>query len=678
MCIKRLRSSGGSFSLALALILFGLSHSLLSAQTAVKECGCFRITRVDLPKRLFYFAYDPNLENSLVRRAITRLAPTKDGGAYLGWTDSDRDYSIARLDSNDKLTGGIFTVRERELLALCADSTGFATANVKGDRLYVSKYDRKNNLIFEHQLTGFKSKKEYASRFFYNPPSAQIAWSGKMYAVIFGHNSHHLDDVNHQGDFLAFFDAAGNRIKGGWTWGVSHSLGQQLIFDGKEFVVTARGDASPRGLAYSRVSPDVQTFSKDGWVWAVKTKTVLKNIYPIRRGAGKKLYQWVPLVLGGLTHDGTDTIITLSADQSERKPPDYIHDPIFLKVNEKAEVVHQKLLLTTPELSEENVKIARLGSRYLIAWKSYPNRLGRGWEKKIRYHFFAEIDGEGNILFGPWGDIWYPILGFDEIDDFSNFANGDVGWAQGYSDARSIYLFRYFAPENRPNKPALPIHAAARSGLLDVIRAYLEEGYDVAERTAQGEWTALHIAAENGHLDIAKALLDAGVDVNIKNWSGWTPLLNASAEGQEPVVAELLKRGAEIHWRNRYGNTALLLAAWKGHEETLKLLVRAGCDVNARDQWGKTALHHAAEQNLPSMAKMLLESKARVNPRTQEGWTPLHFAAKHDSAPLVRVLMDHGASATALTEDGEIPFDIARKGKNTAILDQLRTKKAGR
>ncbi len=656
----------------LALILISLSHSILDAQTVVEEYGYFRVSRIELPKRLFYFTSDPRLNDTLLRRAITRLAPTNDGGAYLGWTDYDRDYSIARLDSNDKLVGGIFTGKERDLLALCADPTGFATVNIKGDRLYVSKYDHQYNLIFEHQLTGFKSRKQYTSRFFDAPPVAQIVWSGKMYAVIFGHSSHHRDNVDHQGDFLAFFDGKGNRIKGGWTWGVSHSFGQQLIFDGKEFIITARGDASPRGLAYSRVTPDVQTLTGDGWVRALGTKTVIKNIYPIRRGAGKKMYQWVPLVLGGLTNDRTDSLITFSADRSKRKPPDYIHDPFFMRVNEKAEVVHQKLLLNTPKVSEENVKIAKLGSRYLIAWKSFPNRLGRGWEKNYRYHFFAEIDGEGNFLFGPWGDIWYPILGFDEIDDFSNFSNGDVGWAQGYSDSSTIYLFRYFAPKNRLDRPALPIHAAARSGLIEVIHAFIKGGHDPTERTEQGEWTALHIAAEHGHLSVVKALLNTGVDINIKNWSGWTPLLNASVEGQNAVVRELLKRGAEIHWRNRYGNTALLLAAWKGHEETVRILAKAGCEVNARDRWGKTALHHAAEQNLSSMAKMLLGAGAQVDARTDEGWSPLHFAANHDNSTLVRVFLDHGASLKALTEDGERPIDIARKKKSKSIAEQLR------
>ena len=87
----------------------------------------------------------------------------------------------------------------------------------------------------------------------------RIAFADGTFAVYlstFRHTS--SDGINHQGDFLRFYDENGQIIKKGntpkgWKWGVSHSFSKALCHDGQDFNMIACGDAYPRGLAYSRV-----------------------------------------------------------------------------------------------------------------------------------------------------------------------------------------------------------------------------------------------------------------------------------------------------------------------------------------------------------------------------------------------------------------------------------------
>ena len=126
-----------------------------------------------------------------------------------------------------------------------------------------------------------------------------------------------------------------------------------------------------------------------------------------------------------------------------------------------------------------------------------------------------------------------------------------------------------------------PLHAAAGSWNLEVVRILVE--YDLVDINAKdkGGWTPLHWASRRGdrHFkagSVVRFLLEHGADVNVQNKSGVTPLHTASSGGALEVVRLLLEHGADVEARHEDGRTALQFAAENGNDSVVKLLGEHG------------------------------------------------------------------------------------------------------
>lgn len=279
------------------------------------------------------------------------------------------------------------------------------------------------------------------------------------------------------------------------------------------------------------------------------------------------------------------------------------------------------------------------------------------------------------------------------------------------------------SPNSKNNSTDL--WAAARTGNLQAIKRYIEEGGDINAldngfRLSAMAWSALH-----GQTEVVQFLIKNGVDVNLKNGDGATPLHSAAFLGRVDVAKLLLENGADVKARNNDGATPVdvLSVDWettafvggligidieeaeiavmkKGRNEIAKLfgvdgiLGEAGtspaqrlseaaftgdiaamkqmladeADPNTKDpQSGSTLLATAALMGHTKIVALLLEHGADVNARSRDGGTALHAAAFLGRAETVKLLLEKGADTTLRNNMGSIAIDGAK-------LDWLITK----
>ena len=110
-------------------------------------------------------------------------------------------------------------------------------------------------------------------------------------------------------------------------------------------------------------------------------------------------------------------------------------------------------------------------------------------------------------------------------------------------------LLEWGAEVNTPSRNGarvLPLHSAAASGQVEIVRWLLHKGAAVNERQAGG-FTALHSAAQNDQPELVDLLLVYGADPGLLSLEGKSPLDLAAPGGQAAVVDHL--RGAAFRGR---------------------------------------------------------------------------------------------------------------------------------
>jgi ankyrin repeat protein len=129
-----------------------------------------------------------------------------------------------------------------------------------------------------------------------------------------------------------------------------------------------------------------------------------------------------------------------------------------------------------------------------------------------------------------------------------------------------------------PEDGKLMIRAAKKGDVVEVMRLLALDPSLVEARDKDG-CTPLHCASWKGNLDVVRAVLDAGADVAARNHNehyGDTAL-HAAAHGNQPAVVELLiERGAKVNARNPAGRTPLGETEWHNARAAATVLENAG------------------------------------------------------------------------------------------------------
>lgn len=125
--------------------------------------------------------------------------------------------------------------------------------------------------------------------------------------------------------------------------------------------------------------------------------------------------------------------------------------------------------------------------------------------------------------------------------------------------------------EKDPSK--LLLWAAEKNRLTTVRRLLSEKATHVNTRD-EDEYTPLHRAAYSGHLDVVRELIAQGADVHAVTVDGWTPLHSACKWNNTRVASFLLQHDADINAQTKGLLTPLHLAAGnRDSRDTLELLL---------------------------------------------------------------------------------------------------------
>lgn len=267
---------------------------------------------------------------------------------------------------------------------------------------------------------------------------------------------------------------------------------------------------------------------------------------------------------------------------------------------------------------------------------------------------------------------------------FAAIRHGDIEAVIAHLEAHPDQLELRNPRAKEPNSSEwdeiAPIHCAAKSGRLEIVRMLVGRGAEVYSHPL-ATYPAVMLAAWEGHQDIvdyflneipdkAEGTLQLGITCNLAARQGWIDVVRAHLE-RDPLA---------VHQRGWIGDTPLHWPAHNVYEEIVRLLLDHGADPNVHEiNWiGGTPLHWASERHA-KIVRMLIEAGARVNEQVNRpgsgllGSTPLIWCSRQrdDAGDVVTDLLGAGADLSIKDADGKTAEDHARERGNRRILAAL-------
>ncbi|GHT38146.1 hypothetical protein FACS189427_12040 [Planctomycetales bacterium] len=111
------------------------------------------------------------------------------------------------------------------------------------------------------------------------------------------------------------------------------------------------------------------------------------------------------------------------------------------------------------------------------------------------------------------------------------------------------------------SEPTITIWDAIKIGNLDAVKNCIENNPSVLQQKNDKDLCPLHCAAQSAFLEVVKYLVEHGADVNVKSQYCQTPLHIAAVFGNLKVVKYLIEYGADVNVKDTYWYLTPLHAA---------------------------------------------------------------------------------------------------------------------
>jgi len=414
-------------------------------------------TKFDISKiRLIKFADYAMPKNAVhFTESYAPVAPYLEGsGGYVAFVDKQKHTMVCKFEDTKEMNDitEVCDVGEYTPCDIVSTSDGFAILVQNNEKcsIYLKGFTSDGEKVFSvtlinngdkplkptDQIMFYETKDElcFGMKIMYNPSGGRLAYVKGRIVVSFAHYNHfgmkNGERDDHTGNTFISFDDNGKDPKLAYSWGASHSLRENILYNGENVIVTCLGDAFPHGIRSYICSPNITTDQIDP-KWKTKNRLVFKSVELVEKligdGHGRSSGR-----NGALMQIGDFYYLPYSSKKGEYlfqgKPPaskTELDEFALLKFDSKLKLVNK--FVFGPGNNILAINSARYGKNILIFWME---------SKKVDggLYYFAHLEGTYYVmLVDENGKILTPKkelpMGFAPADDIRTLENGTVIWA---------------------------------------------------------------------------------------------------------------------------------------------------------------------------------------------------------------------------------------------------------
>lgn len=204
---------------------------------------------------------------------------------------------------------------------------------------------------------------------------------------------------------------------------------------------------------------------------------------------------------------------------------------------------------------------------------------------------------------------------------------------------------------------AFGLLAAVMLGHIEIVQLLLTSGACLEDERLEDDGLTdgvlsvgsqpLHVAAESGNVPLMRLLLQRGASISARNFTGEQPVHIASRKGHYEALCFLCEVGAKLNEPDLYGYQPLhILAKSSNQPDIIELLVSKGSIIDAEiPASGERPLNLACRMDWIGNVQVLLSLRARLGRSgCGGGICPFTSAIHNNSYLALEAMLEHGVS----------------------------------